>query len=282
MSGGRQVVLTADRILMADYRLLFDGMLAASQTTLTPSVVMNRLLAPRSPSRDGRAPVAPLGLRRIEAALLVGELSPDDVTVVDEEHLAAAISDEPNAREFARLLMSGELRANSSLAMALEELGCPARSMTGREAGIVTQGGSVDALVDRVDDAHVLSLIDQGIVPVVAGFQGYYHDEKTGRDEVSILGRGGSNLTAVALADALGEDCCTMFTDVYGVFDCDPRENDEACQRQEVTAEELFTWDPFPRVIQKEAVEFACERGVDIWIRSAFDPEACGTIIRCR
>ncbi len=198
------------------------------------------------------------------------------------EHLAAAISDDPNSREFARLLMSGELRANSSLAMALEDLGCPARSMTGREAGIVTQGGPVDALVDRVDDAHVLSLIDQEIVPVVAGFQGYYHDEKSGRDEVSILGRGGSNLTAVALAAALGEDCCTMLTDVCGVFDCDPRENEEACQLDEIAAEELLTWDPLPRVIQREAVEFACERGVDIWIRSAFDPEACGTIIRCR
>ncbi len=197
-------------------------------------------------------------------------------------HLAAAISDNPDPREFARLLMSGELRANSSLAMALEDLGCPARSMTGREAGIVTQGGPVGALVDRVDDAHVLSLIDQGIVPVVAGFQGYYHDEKTDRDEVSILGRGGSNLTAVALADALGEECCTMFTDVCGVFDCDPRENDEACQIEEVDAPELLTWEPFPRVIQKEAVEYACERGVDIWIRSAFDAEACGTIIRCR
>lgn len=197
-------------------------------------------------------------------------------------HLAAAISNDRHSREFARLLMSGELRANSSLAMTLEALGCPARSMTGREAGIVTQGGPVDALVDRVDDAHVLSLIDQGIVPVVAGFQGYYHDEKTGRDEVSILGRGGSNLTAVALADALGEECCTMLTDVCGVFDCDPCENEDACQLEEVTAEELFTWDPFPRVIQREAVEFACERGVDIWIRSAFDPEAPGTIIRCR
>lgn len=94
MSGGRRIVLTADRILMADYRLLFDGMLAASQTTLTPSFVMNRLLAPRSHSRDGRAPVAPLGLRRIEAALVAGGLSSDDVAVVDEEHLAAAIGPE--------------------------------------------------------------------------------------------------------------------------------------------------------------------------------------------
>jgi aspartate kinase len=191
---------------------------------------------------------------RAEGKVPVVVVSAFDKATDKLEHLAAAISDDPNSREFARLLMSGELRANSSLAMALEDLGCPARSMTGREAGIVTQGGPVDALVDRVDDAH----------------------------EVSILGRGGSNLTAVALAAALGEDCCTMLTDVCGVFDCDPRENEEACQLDEIAAEELLTWDPLPRVIQREAVEFACERGVDIWIRSAFDPEACGTIIRCR
>jgi len=197
------------------------------------------------------------------------------------EQLAASISGGPDPREYARLLMSGELRANASLAIALAEMGCPARSMTGREAGIVTKGGPVGALIERVDNEHLMSLIDQRMVPVVAGFQGYYHDDESGRDEVSILGRGGSNLTAVALADAVGESSCAMFSDVPGVFDCDPRENEAACQLDEVTAEELFTWDPFPRVIQREAVEYACERKVDIWIRSAFDPEAAGTLIRC-
>ena len=103
-----------------------------------------------------------------------------------------------------------------------------------------------------------------------------------GRDEVSILGRGGSNLTAVALADAIEETSCTMFTDVTGVFDSDPAQNPDARQLDEVDAQELLTWDPFPQVIQREAVEYACERGVDIWIRSAFEPEAPGTLIKCR
>lgn len=219
---------------------------------------------------------------RAEGKIPVVVVSAFDWATDKLEQLAAAISSDPKPREFARLLMSGELRANTSLAITLEAMGCAAESMTGREAGIVTKGGPTNALIDQVQPRHVLSLIDEEIVPVVAGFQGYYRDVERGRDEVSILGRGGSNLTAVALADAIEETECTMFTDVRGVFDCDPRENERACQLDEVSAEELFTWDPFPRVIQREAVEYACERGVDIWIRSAFEPEAPGTLIRCR
>ncbi len=197
------------------------------------------------------------------------------------DHLAAAISSDPPQREYARLLMSGELRANSALAMTLEEKGCRARSLTGREAGIVTRGGPVDAAIERVECDHLSELIAQGIVPVVAGFQGYYRDEVTGRDEVSILGRGGSNLTAVALAHALGQEECTMFTDVDGVYDCDPNTHDDACKLSRVTAQEVFEMDPFPQVIQREALQYACEQKVNIWIRSAFEPEREGTLIIC-
>ena len=199
------------------------------------------------------------------------------------EHLAATISSDPSPREYARLLMSGELRANSTLAMSLEERGCPARSMTGREAGIVTSGGPVGAAIERVDQEHVAELVEAGIVPVVAGFQGYYCDPDGGRDEVSVLGRGGSNLTAVALADALGEEACTMFSDVDGVYDCDPNiHGDDACKLGKVTAEELLAMEDCPQVIQREALAYACERGVNIWIRSAFEPEKDGTLIICR
>jgi len=152
------------------------------------------------------------------------------------DQLAAAIAAEPPPREYARLLMSGELRANTALAMTLEEHGCAARSLTGREAGVVTKGGPVEALIDHVESEHVRELLASQIVPVVAGFQGYYFDEETGRDEVSILGRGGSNLTAVALADALEQSECTMFTDVDGVYDCDPAENDDARKLDRVDA----------------------------------------------
>ena len=199
------------------------------------------------------------------------------------DHLAAAISSDPSPREYARLLMSGELRANSALAMSLEERGCPARSMTGREAGIVTSGEPVGAAIERVEQEHVAELVEAGIVPVVAGFQGYYRDPDGGRDEVSVLGRGGSNLTAVALADALGQQACTMFSDVDGVYDCDPNiHGDEACKLGGITAAELLVMEDCAQVIQREALAYACERGVNIWIRSAFEPEKNGTLIICR
>jgi aspartate kinase len=199
------------------------------------------------------------------------------------DHLAAAISSDPPEREYARLLMSGELRANSALAMSLEERGCRARSLTGREAGIVTSTTPVEAAIERVDVQHVADLVEEGIVPVVAGFQGYYSDTGSGRDEVSILGRGGSNLTAVALAAALGQETCTMFTDVDGVYDCDPNVyGDEACKLGRITAAELLAMEDCPQVIQREALEYACEQGVNIWIRSAFEPEQEGTLLICR
>ena len=200
------------------------------------------------------------------------------------DHLAAAISSAPPKREYARLLMSGELRANSALAMSLEEKGCRARSLTGREAGIVTSPTLVDAAIERVDHQHVAELIQAGIVPVIAGFQGYYRDTSSGRDEVSILGRGGSNLTAVALADALGEEACTMFTDVDGIYDCDPNiHGEDACKIGEISAEDLLALEEdCPQVIQREALQYACERGVNIWIRSAFEPESEGSLIICR
>ena len=198
------------------------------------------------------------------------------------EQLAAAISNEPDPREYARLLMSGELRANAALAIALVDAGHTARSLTGREAGIVTDKRHVGALVERVDSRMVNSLLERNIIPVVAGFQGFYYDEEEGRDEVSILGRGGSNLTAVALADALGQTECTMFSNVDGIYDRDPNRHSDARKLDEVKASELLTWKPFPQVIQKEAVLYAVERGVDIWIADGFDPKKTGTLIRCR
>jgi len=196
--------------------------------------------------------------------------------------LAASLSPDPDPREYARLLMSGELRANAALAIALDEAGFAARSLTGREAGIITDKRHVKALVERVEIGHVRSLLDRQIVPVVAGFQGYYWDDAEQRDEVSILGRGGSNLTAVALADALNQTECTMFSNVDGIYTKDPNKYDDAVKLSEITATELFSWDPFPQVIQKEAVQYAVERGVDIWIRDGFDPNKPGTLIKCR
>jgi len=197
------------------------------------------------------------------------------------DQLSTYITPEPVDREYARLLMSGELRANSSLAMTLEALGCSCHSMTGREAGIRTKGGAVGALIESVDEGYLRHLIGEGIVPVVAGFQGYYRDPQTGRNEVSILGRGGSNLTAVALAYALNQPEATMYSNIDGIYDRAPSVYDDAQKLDEVDGHELLQWREFPQVIQREAVEYALERGIDIWIRSGFDPQLSGTRIIC-
>lgn len=212
-----------------------------------------------------------------------------DPSLADAETAARKrVAAERASGEFARLLMSGELRANSGLAMMLQLLGLRATSMTGREAGIVTRlaarrfGPAVDAMIQTVHEGHLLELIVSGVIPVVAGFQGYYADTASGRDEVSVLGRGGSNLTAVALADALGQKDCTMFSDVDGVYDKNPREFPDARKYHEIKARELFDIVPFPNVIQQEAVAYAVYRGIDIWIRSGFDAASPGTLIVCR
>ncbi len=197
------------------------------------------------------------------------------------DQLSTYIASEPVAREYARLLMSGELRANSSLAMMLEVLGCTAYSMTGRESGIRTTGGAVGALIESVDEGYLRHLIGEGIVPVIAGFQGYYRDPETGRNEVSILGRGGSNLTAVALAHALGQPKATMYSNVDGIYDRAPSVYDDAQKIEEVGGRELLQWPDFPQIIQQEAVQYALGCGIDIWIRSGFDPELGGTRIIC-
>jgi aspartate kinase len=219
---------------------------------------------------------------RAESLIPVVVVSAFDWATDKLDNLAASIAPRRHRREYARLLMSGEMRANAALAMTLEEMGIPARSMTGREAGIVTSGGPVDARIETVNIGHVEALIAKQIIPVVAGFQGYYPDPVAGRDEVSILGRGGSNLTAVALAAALNQPDCTMLSDVDGVYDKDPRKFADAKKFDEVTAETLFGMQPFPQVIQKEAVQYAVEQKVDIWIRSGSNPALPGTRILCR
>ncbi len=198
------------------------------------------------------------------------------------EQLAACIGSAPNPYEYARLLMSGELRANSALALTLHSLQCPARSLTGREAGIITQDGAVNATIEKVDTANIAGLIDREIVPIVAGFQGYYYDESTDRDEVSILGRGGSNLTAVALAAALDQPEATMCTDVDSLYDADPKRDENAQRIEQITGAELLGWDQFPTVIQRASVEYGIEQQVDIIIRSGFESDLPGTRIICR
>jgi len=198
------------------------------------------------------------------------------------DELAKGLSDQPDDREYARLQMTGELRSNSGLALALRAKGYAAMSLTGREAGVLTTRQYRNAGIESVDATYVSHLVREGIVPVVAGFQGYFHDERTGRDEAAILGRGGSNLTAVALAHALGQRECCMYSDVDGVYDRDPSAHEDAKKFDVIYAEDLWELEKWPGVIQEEAVRYALRFGIDIWVKHGRRPEVPGTLILCR
>jgi aspartate kinase len=133
--------------------------------------------------------------------------------------LANSLATVPDARELDLLLSTGEQASAAALAMALGDLGVPARSFTGRDAGIVTDGIHGYSSIIDVDPLRIRDCVHAGVVPVVTGFQGIAPD----RGELTTLGRGGSDTTAVALAAALRAEVCEIFTDVDGVFTADPR-----------------------------------------------------------
>src|SRR5262249_2497106 len=128
-------------------------------------------------------------------------------------NLANAISANPSEREMDLLLSSGERVTSALLALSLQELGFPSRAFTGRQVGIITDSSQPKARIERISADRIREALKDGMIPVVAGFQGI--DEKS---DVTTLGRGGSDLTAVALAVALRADVCDIFTDVDGVY----------------------------------------------------------------
>ncbi len=207
----------------------------------------------------------------------------DDVTLVvsamgketDELlHLAAQVSAVPSGREMDMLITAGERKAIALICMALEELGVPARSFTGSQAGFLTDTNHRNAKILEVNPDRVSESLDSGIVPVVAGSQGV----STERD-VTFLGRGGSDTTAVALAKALNAQMCELYTDVSGVFSADPRVAPSARKMSEISFDELLemtaTGCPKPAM---RSVEVAHNHQVPLHVRSAFTWEP-GTLV---
>ena len=150
--------------------------------------------------------------------------------------LAREVSDNDHPRELDMLLTAGERVSMALCAMALGDLGVPAVSLTGSQAGILTTAKHGSAEIVDIRAIRVREGLDDGKVVIVAGFQGVDPDSK----EVTTLGRGGSDATAVALAAALGADECEIYTDVDGVFTADPRVVPEAVQLDEITYEEML------------------------------------------
>ncbi|HEC16968.1 MAG TPA: aspartate kinase [Sedimenticola sp.] len=188
--------------------------------------------------------------------------------------LAHAIQERPNPRELDVLLSTGEQVTIALLSMALEERGCPARSYTGGQVHILTDGAHNKARIQDIDDARVRADLEAGRVVVIAGFQGV--DEN---GNITTLGRGGSDTTAVAMAAALKADECQIFTDVDGVYTTDPRVEPHARRLERITFEEMLEMASLgSKVLQIRAVEFAGKYNVPLRVLSSFE-EGEGTLI---
>ena len=180
--------------------------------------------------------------------------------------LADDVSATQPDREADMLLSAGERITMSLLCMALADLGVDARSFTGSQAGIITDEVHTRAKIVEIRGDRLRATLDEGAVPVVAGFQGV----STGRD-VTTLGRGGSDTTAVALAAALGADACEIYTDVTGVFTTDPRIVPEARKVPRISYEEMLEIAATGgRVLALRSVEFARNHHVPLHVRSSF------------
>jgi aspartate kinase len=189
--------------------------------------------------------------------------------------LAHEVSPYPTERELDILLSTGEHTAIALTAMAVNAMGGRAISLTGAQAGILTDHNYTKARIANISPKQIHELLSDDYIVIVAGFQG-----QTPEGETTTLGRGGSDLTAIALAGALNADACQIFTDVDGVFTCDPRIVKEAEKLDEVAYDELLEMaGSGAKVMQSRAVEFAKKFGVEFEVRSSFT-RSQGTIAK--
>src|SRR5438067_3161295 len=189
--------------------------------------------------------------------------------------LAHEMSEHPAERELDILLATGEHAATALVAMAVNALGGRAISVTGAQAGILTDRKHTKARIANISPKQIHELLSDDYIVIVAGFQG-----QTPEGETTTLGRGGSDLTAIALAGALNADVCQIFTDVDGVFTCDPRSVLAAKKLDEIAYDEMLEMaGAGSKVVQSRAVEFAKKFGVEFEVRSSFKTST-GTIAR--
>jgi aspartate kinase len=191
--------------------------------------------------------------------------------------LAHELAQGPPPREFDALLSLGEALSCSIAALAVHALGARATSFTGWQAGVMTDGSHGRAQFDHVRPQRIVEALDDGNIVFVTGFQGV-----SPKGDVTTLGRGGSDASAVVLAAALGADHCEIYTDVPGVFTADPRVVPEARQLMDLSHEEmLLLAGAGAKVVQPRAAELALAHGIDIHVRSTFS-DGGGTWIRKR
>ncbi len=188
--------------------------------------------------------------------------------------LAHEVTACPDDREMDMLLSTGERVTIALLAMELRGRGVNARSFTGRQVGIITDSSHTKARIARITADRIKDALAEGIIPIVAGFQGINE-----QSDVTTLGRGGSDLTAVALAAALKADRCIIYTDVDGVYTADPNIVPTARRLKKVAYEEMLELASLgAKVLQSRSVEFAARYGVPVEVQSSFK-EGQGTLV---
>lgn len=189
--------------------------------------------------------------------------------------LAHQLSARPGEREMDMLLSSGERVTSALTAMAVEALGSKAISFTGRQAGIITDTVHTKARIERINGERISRALEEGFVVVIAGFQGVTE----GSTDVTTLGRGGSDLSAVAIAAAVKADLCEIYTDVDGVYTTDPNIVPEARKLQRISYEEMLELASLgAKVLQTRSVEFAMKYNVPVVVRSSFNNNP-GTLV---
>ncbi|GAA4679519.1 aspartate kinase [Phytohabitans rumicis] len=215
-------------------------------------------------------------IKRVAERIVAARKSGDDVVVVvsamgdttDELlDLAHQVSPLPAGRELDMLLTAGERISMALLAMAIHNLGFEARSYTGSQAGVITTSVHGRARIIDVTPGRLRGALDEGAIAIVAGFQGVSQDTK----DITTLGRGGSDTTAVALAAALHADVCEIYTDVDGIFTADPRIVTNARHIKQITYEEMLELAACgAKVLHLRSVEYARRAGLPIHVRSSY------------
>lgn len=223
-------------------------------------------------------------IRRVAERIVETKKAGNDVVVVvsamgdttDELlDLAQQVCPAPPAREMDMLLTSGERISNALVAMAIHSLGAEARSFTGSQAGVITTSSHGKAKIIDVTPGRVRSALDEGSIVLVAGFQGVSQEGK----DITTLGRGGSDTTAVALAAALDADVCEIYTDVDGVFTADPRIVKDAQRLEKVSFEEMLELAACgAKVLMLRCVEYARRYNVPVHVRSSYTTKP-GTLV---
>ncbi len=218
------------------------------------------------------------GMKRVAARIVASKKAGNQVVVVvsamgdttDELiDLANQVSPIPPGRELDMLLTAGERISMALLAMAINNLGFEAQSFTGSQAGVITDSTHGKARIIDVTPGRIREAIDGGNIAIVAGFQGISQDTK----DITTLGRGGSDTTAVALAAALEADVCEIYTDVDGIFSADPRTVPAARKLNTVTYEEMLELAAAgAKVLHLRCVEYARRYNLPIHVRSSFSP----------